>query len=389
MNKIKPSFKQRFIYGLDKFKMKSYIKQTYSFKPTPLDIKGPFIVAASRITSADQYLIMLSFKEYIYFTFNEGVYRTNPEIAKKQDFYGNIPYKIGYPIESYKDKLVGLVKDGNNLCIYPEMYTNYSGVTSPIDPSVAQMIKDAGCTLVTYCFTGGYFTEPAWAKEKRKGWINGHIVNVYSKYDLEKLTNAQITNILEEDLKEDAYARQCNSPITYASDHLAEGIENIFYLCPKCGEYDSFASSGKDYNCTKCDVRGSYTDQGLIHANFRFKTVTDFIKWEETQVDRIADSDINFNDENISLSKINDDHTLKLITTDKMHVDKDGISVGYHTFSFNDIQKVEVDDKATTLVFSHNNDYYKLSGPNFKPLKYRKLFYKRKEAIRLYGLGPK
>ena len=203
------------------------------------------------------------------------------------------------------------------------------------------------------------------------------------------MTTAQITNILEDDLKEDAYARQCNSPITYSCDHLAEGIENILYLCPKCGEYDSFVASGKDYNCTKCDTRGSYTDQGLIHANFKFKTVTDYIKWEEAQIDRIADSEINFNDNDISLSQINDDHSLKLITTDKLHIDKDGMSVGYHTFLFNDIQKVEVDDKATTLVFSHNNDYYKLSGPNFKPLKYRKLFYKRKEAIRLYGLGPK
>ena len=389
MKKIKPKLTQRFMYGLDKIRMKSYIKQTYSFKPTPFDIKGPFIVAASRISSADQYLIMLSFKEFMCFTFNEGIYRTNPEIAKRQDFYGNIPYKIGYPIETYKDQLVKLVKDGNNVCIYPEMYTNYSGVTSPIDPDVAEIIKEANCTLVTYCFTGGYFTEPAWAKDKRKGWINGHIVNVYSKFDLEKLTNAQVTKLLEDDLKEDAYARQCNSPITYASDHLAEGLENVFYICPNCGEYDSYETSGKDYHCTKCDARGSYTDQGIIHANFRFKTVTDFMKWEENQIDRIADSEINFNEDDVTLSQIKDNHHLKKITTDKMHVDKDGISVGFHTFLFNDIQKVEVDDKATSLVFSHNNEYYKLTSPTLKPLKYRKLFYKRKEAIRLYGIGPK
>ena len=385
MKKKKPDIIKRFVYNFDKLLMKRPINEKYQYKVKPSDVKGPFIVASNRITSADQYLIMLSFSEYIHFTFNESIYRENDEIAKKHEFFGDIPYKIGCQINNYKDQILDLVKNGNNVCLYPEMYTNYSGITSPIDPDVADIIKEADCTLVTFCFSGGYFTEPTWAKNKRKGWCIGHIVNVYSKYDLAKLTSAQVTKLLEDDLKEDAYARQCNSPITYSGEGLAEGIENVLYTCCGCSEYDTIESSGKDYHCTNCEMRGSYTDQGIIHGNFRFKTITDYLKWEETQIDRIADSDIDFNEDDVTLSLIKDDHSIKELAKGHLHFDKVGMTIGDYKFDFEDIIKAEVDDKATSFVFSHGDKYYKLTKPGFRPLKYRKLFYKRKEAIRKYG----
>ena len=365
------------------------IKNLYSFKATPFDLKGPFIVVSSHITDADQYLIMQSFKSYIYFAYDEKVFRTNPDIAKWQKFFGNMPYKLASPLIEHKDKILKYVNDGNNLCLFPELYTNYSGITSPIEDTIGEIVKEANCTLVTYCFTGGYLTEPAWAKHKRKGWLNGHIVNVYSSYDLDRLLPNQVSQLIADDLKEDAYARQCNSPITYDGEGFAEGLENVFYLCPNCGAKDSYEASGNDYHCTKCDARGSYTNQGIIHANFRFKTITDFLAWEETQIDRIADSEINFEEEGITLSIINDKHEIQDICTENMRVDKNGIFLGEHTFLFEDIKKADVEDGGTSLVFSHGNEYYKMTKPGFRPLRYRKLIYKRKYAIATYGNGPK
>ena len=389
MKNNKPTFSQKFTYKKAQILMKRPINSLYSFKVKPFDLEGPFIIASNHITNSDQYIIMLSFSKYIHFMFDEGIYRLDSEIAKQQEAFGNIPYKIGCPLGEYKQQIIDLVSNGNNVCVFPELYTNYSGISSPVDPDIGDIVKDAKCTLVTYCFSGGYFTEPAWAKNKRKGWLNGHIVNVYSKYDLEKLSTSQVNKLIEEDIKEDAYARQCNSPITYSGDNLAEGLENVFYLCSKCGNYDSFETEGNDYRCTKCDTRGSYTDQGIIHANFRFKTVTDYYKWEETQLDRLADSDIDFNDDDVTLSIINDNHKMKKLTCAKLHVDKNGFTIGDYQFNFSDIAKADVDDKATSLVFTHDNKYYKFTKPGFKPLKYRKLFYKRKESIKLYGNGPK
>lgn len=385
MKKIKPSLKQRLSYQSIKNYLKPEIKKMYSFSVPPFDLKGPFLIVSSKVTSVDQFIIMLSFSQYIYFMYNENIYRNDPENAKKQEIFGNIPYKLASPISWYKDKVLKLLHDGNNVCVYPELYTNYDGVTSPIDKEIGALVKEAGCTLVTYCFTGGYLTEPAWAKNKRKGWINGHIVNVYSKYDLERLEPDKITKMIERDLDEDAYARQCNSPIKYPGEGLAEGIENIYYTCVNCGAIDSYEAKGNDYHCTKCEARGSYTDQGLTHANFRFKTVTDYLAWEEMQIERMADSEIDYNEENVQAFTINDDHTLTKVLEGKMHVDKKGITIASQLFEFADILKMDVDDKATSLVFSYGDKTYKVTKDNFKPLKYRKLFYKRKASIETYG----
>ena len=319
---------------------------------------------------------MLCFKNHMFFTFNENLYRKNISEAKKEKKLNNIEISNAHSLAHYKDQILMYLRDGNNVCICPELYTSFDGITAPIDPVVGEIVEEARCTLVTFRLTGAYFAKPAWTPELRKGLINASVINVYSVFDLRSLSVNQINTIIKDDLKEDAYARQCNSPLKYTGNNLAKGLENVFWKCPTCGEYDSYVSSGNDFNCTKCEARGSYTDIGIIHSNNRYKTVTDWMRWEEACLDRIGDSELYFETPDVNLYEIKENHKLEILKKAALIATCEHLKIDDYVFNHKEIEHLDLEDYSNTIVFSHNDHIYILTSPNLRGIKYRRIYLK-------------
>jgi hypothetical protein len=71
-------------------------------------------------------------------------------------------------------EIMRATKKGKSVCIFAEGVRTWDGVTNPILPSTASLIKAAKCGLVTYRVTGGYFVSPNWSEGgTRRGPISG------------------------------------------------------------------------------------------------------------------------------------------------------------------------------------------------------------------------
>jgi hypothetical protein len=152
------------------------------------------------------------------------------------------------------------------------------------------MVKTSGADLITYKLHGGYFTTPRWSKNKRRGKMTGECVNRYTAGDLKKMTAQQVLELIERDLFEDAYERQKTSLIPYKGKDLAESIETVLYLCPKCEKIGTIRSEGNRFFCG-CGLDAVYTQTGFLEGEaLPFSTITEWDRWQYDKLEEIANN---------------------------------------------------------------------------------------------------
>ena len=189
---------------------------------------------------------------------------------------------IGGVIIKYRDRpsseltkeIIRNVQAGIPVGLHAEGAMSINGQTGFISEHTGQLVKDSGVALVTYKFVGGYLRNPRWANSKRSGPIIGHFVNEYSPEELSKLSVKEITEIIRRDTYVNAYEEQKKEAHTYDGENLAECVERILYVCPKCGAVGALHSKGNFLTCdcgykTEMKNDGFFHDcgEGLVHNN--------------------------------------------------------------------------------------------------------------------------
>ena len=147
-----------------------------------------------------------------------------------------------------------------------------------------QLVKDSGVALVTYKFVGGYLRNPRWANNKRSGPIIGHFVNEYSPEELSKLSVKEITEIIRKDTYVNAYEEQKKEAHSYDGENLAECVERILYVCPKCGAVGALHSKGNFLSCD-CGYKVEMKNDGFFHDCGEGLTHDNVLSWDLWQRD--------------------------------------------------------------------------------------------------------
>lgn len=179
---------------------------------------------------------------------------------------------IGGVIIKYRDRpssvlteeIIRNVKAGIPVGLHAEGAMSINGQTGFISEHTGQLVKDSGVALITYRFVGGYLRNPRWANSKRSGPIIGHFVGEYSPEELSKLSVKEITEIIRRDTYVNAYEEQKKEMHNYDGENLAECVERILYVCPKCKEVGRLHSKG-NFLCCDCGYKTEMKNDGFFH----------------------------------------------------------------------------------------------------------------------------
>lgn len=248
------------------------------------DLPENYIVISNHATDYDMLFVAASFPRQMYFVASEHIARWGILSKLIQYVFDPIFRPKGASAAATVMDMVRKARKGDNVCLFAEGVRTWDGVTCPIVPSTGKLVKTAGCGLVTYKITGGYFVSPMWSGAGvRRGYLHGAPVNVYTPEQLQQMTAAEVQQAIEADLYENAYARQLAQPKRYKSKTPAKGLENLLYICPKCGAYDCFTSQGDAVGCKECGFTFRYNEYGMLE-NAPFDTVYDFSQWQNEQL---------------------------------------------------------------------------------------------------------
>ena len=160
-------------------------------------------------------------------------------------------------------QMLRTLQEGHRVCIFPEGNRSFNGVTMEMQASIAKVAKKAKVKLITYRVEGGYFTQPRWSTNLRKGKIQGRLIHVYEPEQLAQMSDDQISEAIITDLHEDAYETQKREPIQFRGDNLAFGLESTIFTCPVCGEMGKLHSEKDRFYCD-CGFEATYDVYGYL-----------------------------------------------------------------------------------------------------------------------------
>lgn len=331
-----------------------------------------YIVVSNHTTDFDPLFVASSFSRQMYFVASEHITRWKKTYRfLRHTFAPIIRYKGTIGSSTVMD-ILRKVRNGSNVCIFAEGVRSWTGETGDILPSTAKMIKSAKCGLVTYKITGGYFVSPIWATSKcRKGFVSGAPVKVYTKEEIEKMSEDEIYEVIKNDLYENAHTTQENLHKKYKGKKLAEGLENLIFKCPSCGGIDKLKSAGNIVICEKCNNSFSINEFGELSGG-GYKNIYDLFKWQEKQIKNDFKNNVSYLSDGV-LSSINRDHSKLQIASGDIEMTPKFFRCDNVIFNMEDITDLAICGKYG-LVFSSNGDYYEIL-PNRNLSVYKFLLY--------------
>lgn len=316
-----------------------------------------YLVLSNHATDYDPLLVGVSFRRQMYLVASEHITRWKVAYPLLKFAFEPITRKKGMNAAHAIIDILRKLKHGENVCMFAEGVRTWDGVTCPIAPTTGQLVKKAGCGLVTYKLVGGYFLSPAWSRHTRRGYAHGGIVNIYTKEQIAGMSIDEINDAINRDLFEDAYARQLTSPKEYKGKALADGIENLIFICPECGAHESITPNGSCATCQSCGMTLTFDNYGMISGT-RFTTVKALAEWQREHVESAAKSGESYEIQNAILSEVGTDITE--LEHGTAHLGPDGFKMGsIH------IPLEAIDDMAhhgqRVVVFSSGKNYYELT----------------------------
>ena len=365
------------IWRLSRFLAPVYLKAKlgYTYDVAPKTFNPPYIVLSNHNSNFDAVGLGLSFPRHMYFIASEQVYRSGFKSKLLKWAFEPIAKIKGSTDFLAVAKALRKIRKGQNICLFPEANRSFNGKTYPIQEATGKLVKVSGGGLITYRFEGEYLSTPRWAKNGvRKGKVHGRIVHYYTAEELKEMSVSEVTDIIRQDLYEDAYARQAENPIKYKGKNRAEGMECAVCVCPECKKIDVIGTHKNTVFCKNCGVSTEYDEYGYFGDDFKFKTIT---QWDEWQTEFYKDYIANFSDEtqplffddNVKLSVIGNDHLETKIGSGCFKFFKDRIEFNETTILVKDITAVSIFGKCVLCFSDAKGLHYELRPENFTDIK--------------------
>jgi len=333
------------------------IKFGYTYEKAK-NLPETYIVLSNHTTDYDPIFVAMSFPKFMHFIASEHVARWK--------FLSTLINFAFAPIWRYKGSVAAStvidvfkkVKEKKNVALFAEGARTWDGITGPILPSTGKMVKKARCGLVTYKIVGGYFASPRWSQSNtRKGYVHGAPVNVYTQEQLEAMTVDEINEAINRDLYEDAYDRQMKEPRIYKGKNLAKYMENLLFICPKCGKIDTIVTCDNKVTCSACDLSFTYNEYGMLEGS-RFKTVKELSDWQRLEIENIAKTDVVYTASGGRMITVKK-HEETLVAEGPITLSSKSLTCGDKSIPLEEISDMSIHGRRG-LVFTAQKQYYEL-----------------------------
>ena len=312
--------------------IKAFLRVRFGYTCKTEDVpSGAFLVYSNHVTDIDPVFVGCSFAEPLTFVAGENVQRMGL-LSKIIRRYGNTIDRFkGSTDAACALNILRTLKKGTPVCMFPSGNRSYTGKSTDIFPASAKLVKSAKVPLITYKLTGGYMTSPRWADTMRKGKMHGEIVHVYTPQEIAAMSADELLEQIRADLYEDAYAAE---PIPYRGKRLAERLETMLYLCPRCGCVDTLKSKDDRFFCS-CGLSMQMNALGRFEGeNLPFSHPGEWDDWQQQKMRVIAAAAKGapvFSDEGQQLYRLGENHRLLPVSAGKMSMSGTTFTLGSYS----------------------------------------------------------
>lgn len=242
--------------------------------------KEPYLMLANHTFLFDVVHVPVRFRIPPFIVASRTLFAKQPTKFLLNNIAHCIPKSKGASDTRTARGLIGAVRKGYPVLIFPEGNTTFHGDTKYIEHSTMKLVKKLKVDVITCNVKGGYLSKPRWATSKRKNRrVELNYEVAIRKEDLKNLSIDEISAILNDKLYNNDYEYQLKKMIKRPGKKLAEGIENVLYICPECNSVNTLESIGNSIKCSHCNTIGTMDELGLING-FKFDNPVDWDQWQ-------------------------------------------------------------------------------------------------------------
>ena len=154
-----------------------------------------------------------------------------------------------------------VIREGGAVCIFPEGMSSISGANQPVASGTGKLFKHHKIPVYYSVIRGGYLTSPKYNLRDRCGYIEVEFDRLFTPEDLESMTPEEIESAINRAIYHDDYAWNKVQKHHYdIGENGAEDLEDLLFLCPKCGRKHTMATKGNTVFCRECGNGATLTD---------------------------------------------------------------------------------------------------------------------------------
>ena len=180
-----------------------------------------------------------------------------------------------------------VLSTGGVLAMMPEARLSTVGKFEGVQDSTYKFIQRANVAVYTIKLNGDYLADPKWGDGARKGsFVEGELNLLFAAGETKEMSLEEMQRRIEEVLSYDEFAWLKTQPqITYKSKTLAQGLENILYLCPSCAAKHSITTEKMKLTCKCCGMQTKLDNRYAFVEGKPFENFADWYTWqaEETK----------------------------------------------------------------------------------------------------------
>jgi len=215
---------------------------------------GAFVVIANHLSFMDFLIVMLSFyPRRLNAVAAQKFYLYRP-LHKLLPLMGCIPKNLFDPDVRSIIGIKNVLKNNGSILLFPEGRCETDGEYAGIHKSTGKLIKKLGVPVVSGYIDGAYKCMPFWRGGLRCGNIRITLANLFSKSQLESMTVDEINSAIDRRLGGEDHTPPKKPHRTFRAKQLAEGLQNILYLCPACESEFMTETSGNTIRCKSCGI---------------------------------------------------------------------------------------------------------------------------------------
>ena len=370
------------------FLLRGYITKKYSidiseFKEAK---ERPHLVLMNHQTAYDQFFVGLAFKGVpIYYVASEDIFTIG--LASRLIKYLVNPIPIKKQSADIRAVLtcIKVAKEGGTIALAPEGNRTFSGKTGYFNPAIAPLCKKLGLPIAIFKIEGGYGIHPRFSDVIRKGKMRACVSRVIEPSEYASLTDGELCELISQEL----YVDETKDTTEFHSKKLAEYLERLLYVCPKCQGFSELHSEGNRVSCKRCGLSAEYfPDKTLrfVSEDVEFKHISDWYDYQESYVNSINPGELTekpiYTDRAKVFSVIPYKRKKRISKNSVINLYGDRLEIGDKILPFSSVSVVTVLGKNKLNVYHEDKVYQLKSHKRFNAVKYMNIFHRYKNIAK-------
>ena len=181
------------------------------------------------------------------------------------------------------------------LAMMPEARLSTVGKFEGIQPVTYKFISKMNVPVYVIKINGSYLAKPKWGDKIRKGAVvEAELNKLLDEGECSSLSHAELQDRIEKALDYNEWEWLKNNPqVTYKHKTIAEGLENILCICPKCKSHYSLRTHKNIVTCEKCDLQVSL-DNRYVLSGVKFENIAQWYDWQKKEFAKIIKKNQDF-----------------------------------------------------------------------------------------------